>query len=190
EAAAAADGRRQIRSSEPAIAGGNDVAAFTLVELLFALGVAATLAAVSIPQITASMDDVRASAAARLVAATLQQTRMEAVRRGRATAVRFRQTGAGYEFAVYVDGNRNGAHGARPTAEGQVGAGERRRQRRASDVADHGIVCARVRPGHAAIVVDVSPDGALIDTSHRLLPGTMVVLHFESVDRRESVRGR
>jgi len=84
------------------------VAAFTLVELLFAMGVAATLAAVSIPQLTASMDDVRASAAARLVAATLQQTRMEAVRRGRSMAVRFQQTGAGYQFAVYADGNRNG----------------------------------------------------------------------------------
>jgi type II secretory pathway pseudopilin PulG len=88
------------------------VAAFTLVELLFAIGVAVTLAAVSIPQLTAAMDDVRAGAAARLVAATLQQTRMEAVRRGRATAVRFRQTGAGYEFAVYADGNRNGVRAA------------------------------------------------------------------------------
>jgi hypothetical protein len=57
-------------------------------------------------------------------------------------------------------------------------------------VAEHGIVCARVRPGHAAIVIDVSLDGALIETGHRLLPGTSVVLHFESLDRRESVRGR
>jgi type II secretory pathway pseudopilin PulG len=88
------------------------VAAFTLVELLFAMGVAATLAAVTIPQIAASMDEVRAAAAARLVAATLQQTRMEAVRRGRATAVRFRPAGDGYEFAVYVDGNRNGVRAA------------------------------------------------------------------------------
>jgi hypothetical protein len=71
-----------------------------------------------------------------------------------------------------------------------VDPGERRRSRRASDVAEHGVVCARVRPGHAAIVVNVSPDGALIETGHRLLPGTTVVLHFESLDRRESVRGR
>jgi hypothetical protein len=71
-----------------------------------------------------------------------------------------------------------------------VDTGERRGQRRASDAVEHGIVCARVRPGHAAIVVDVSPDGALIETGHRLLPGTVVVLHFESLDRRESLRGR
>jgi hypothetical protein len=74
--------------------------------------------------------------------------------------------------------------------ESTVDGGERRRQRRTSDVAEHGIVCARVRPGHAAIVVDVSPDGTLIETGHRLLPGTVVALHFESLDRRESVRGR
>jgi len=74
--------------------------------------------------------------------------------------------------------------------ESMVDAGERRRQRRTSDAAEHGIVCARVRPGHAAIVVDVSPDGALIETGHRLLPGTVVALHFESLDGRVSVRGR
>jgi hypothetical protein len=74
--------------------------------------------------------------------------------------------------------------------ESAVDATERRQNRRAGDVAEHGIVCARVRPGHAAIVIDVSPEGALIETGHRLLPGTLVVLHFESLTRRESVRGR
>jgi hypothetical protein len=77
-----------------------------------------------------------------------------------------------------------------PHMEATVDLGERRRHRRANDVAEHGIVCARVRPGHAAIVVDVSPDGALVETGHRLLPGTIVVLHLETLDRRESVRGR
>jgi hypothetical protein len=67
---------------------------------------------------------------------------------------------------------------------------ERRRSRRACDIAEHGILCARIRPGHTAALVDVSPDGALIETAHRLLPGTSVVLHFESSDRRESIRGR
>jgi hypothetical protein len=74
--------------------------------------------------------------------------------------------------------------------ESAVDPGDRRQSRRASDVAEHGIVSARVRPGHAAIVIDVSPEGALIETGHRLLPGTIVVLHFESLDRRESVRSR
>jgi PilZ domain len=74
--------------------------------------------------------------------------------------------------------------------ESAVDPVERRRTPRASDVAEHGIVCARIRPGHAAIVIDLSPEGALIETGHRLLPGTIVVLHCESLDRRESVRGR
>jgi type II secretory pathway pseudopilin PulG len=84
------------------------VAAFTLIELLFAMGVAATVAAVAVPQLVASVDDIRTAAAARLIASTLQQTRMEAVMRGRATAVRFTRTAGGYEFAVFGDGNRNG----------------------------------------------------------------------------------
>jgi hypothetical protein len=67
---------------------------------------------------------------------------------------------------------------------------DRRRGRRACDPAEHGILCVRIRPGHAAALLDVSPDGALIETPHRLLPGTMVVLHIESSDRRESIRGR
>jgi len=74
--------------------------------------------------------------------------------------------------------------------ESALNPADRRQSRRASDLAEHGIVCARVRPGHAAIVIDVSPEGALLETGHRLLPGTVVVLHFETLDRRESVRGR
>jgi type II secretory pathway pseudopilin PulG len=130
------------------------VAAFTLVELLFALGVAATLAVVSIPQLTASLDDIQAGAAARLVAATLQQTRMEAVRRGRATAVRFQQTAAGYEFAVYTDGNRNGVRAA------DIAAGrdpEVRAPRRLADAfpgVDFGAV-----PGLPAVDTSGSPPG-------------------------------
>jgi hypothetical protein len=67
---------------------------------------------------------------------------------------------------------------------------ERRRGRRACDPAEHGILCVRIRPGHAAALLDVSADGALIETAHRLLPGTIVVLHLESSERRESIRGR
>jgi type II secretory pathway pseudopilin PulG len=131
------------------------VAAFTLVELLFAMGVAATLAAVSIPQLTASLDDVRAGAAARLVAATLQQTRMEAVRRGRAIAVRFRQTGAGYEFAVYADGNRNGVRAEDITAGRDPQIRAPRRLPDAFPGVDFGAA-----PGLPAVDASGSPPGA------------------------------
>ena len=67
---------------------------------------------------------------------------------------------------------------------------DRRRAPRRHTVEEHGIVRARVRPGHEAALVDVSTGGALVDTAHRLLPGTPIELRLASVDRCISVRGR
>ena len=67
---------------------------------------------------------------------------------------------------------------------------DRRQARRLSQGEDHGIVSARVRPGHRAKVIDVSAGGALIETPHRLLPGTAVELHVETRSHRTNVRGR
>jgi PilZ domain-containing protein len=69
-------------------------------------------------------------------------------------------------------------------------AAERRETRRRLDAEDHGIVSTRVRPGHRAKLIDVSAAGALIETSHRLLPGTSVELHVETRSHRTNVRGR
>jgi hypothetical protein len=69
-------------------------------------------------------------------------------------------------------------------------AAERREARRRLDAEDHGIVSTRVRPGHRAKLIDVSAAGALIETSHRLLPGTSVELHVETRSHRTNVRGR
>ena len=66
---------------------------------------------------------------------------------------------------------------------------ERRRTRRYHDVKAHRIIAARIRPGHDAQIVDVSAEGALIDTSYRLRPGTSVELHVESDTRHIRVRG-
>jgi len=71
-----------------------------------------------------------------------------------------------------------------------VAAADRRQTRRATEAGQHGIVGVKVRPGHAAVVIDVSPQGALIETAHRLLPGTVIDLHVESAGGRESVRAR
>jgi type II secretory pathway pseudopilin PulG len=84
------------------------VAAFSLIELVFVLGLAATLGAFAIPLSLASLDDVRAAGAARYVSARLQQARMEAIVRGSATALRISPARGAYEWGVYVDGNRNG----------------------------------------------------------------------------------
>ena len=68
-----------------------------------------------------------------------------------------------------------------------LGSDRRRNRRR---VQDHGIVRARVRPGHAVMVLDVSAGGALVETDHRLLPGASVELQVERENRSASVRGR
>lgn len=84
------------------------MAAFSLIELLFVLGVAATLTSVAVPQLSASLDEVHSAGAARHIAARLQQARVRALTRARATALRIRADGRGYAITVYEDGNGNG----------------------------------------------------------------------------------
>jgi type II secretory pathway pseudopilin PulG len=84
------------------------VAAFSLIDLIFALGIAATLAAVGVPSVSAGLDDLRANAAARYVSGRLQQVRMQAIRRNAGIAMRFTQDTAGFHFEMYADGNGNG----------------------------------------------------------------------------------
>jgi hypothetical protein len=63
-------------------------------------------------------------------------------------------------------------------------------RRLASRTTDHEVVTARVRPGRHVSVIDLSGAGALIESSHRLLPGTCVELHVENPERSMTVRGR
>jgi hypothetical protein len=67
---------------------------------------------------------------------------------------------------------------------------DRRHARRRLDADDHGIVSTRVRPGHRAKLIDVSAGGALVETTHRLLPGTSVELQVETRSDLTNVRGR
>lgn len=67
---------------------------------------------------------------------------------------------------------------------------ERRTARRHHDLERHGIVAVRIRPGHRATLIDISAGGALIETSHRLLPGTVVELHVDRKSEHVRVRGR
>jgi hypothetical protein len=75
-----------------------------------------------------------------------------------------------------------------------MGAGvsgrERRGSGRRSAPEDHGILSTRVRPGHLATVIDVSAGGALIETAHRLLPGSAIELQMETSSCRASMKGR
>jgi type II secretory pathway pseudopilin PulG len=84
------------------------VAAFSLIELTFVLGVAATIATTSVPQVMASVDQFRTAGAARYVAARLQQARVRAVTRNVDTALRVTRGSRGYTVSVVEDGNQNG----------------------------------------------------------------------------------
>lgn len=65
-----------------------------------------------------------------------------------------------------------------------------RRNFRRTGVGEHGIISARVRPGHLATVIDVSAGGAFIEISQRLLPGSGVDLQINTAHRRTTLRGR
>jgi type II secretory pathway pseudopilin PulG len=83
-------------------------AGYTIVELLFVLGTAATLAGVAVPQALTGLDEFRAGNAARYIAARLQRARMEAVMRSADVGLQVTAGSGGYVYTVYVDGNRNG----------------------------------------------------------------------------------
>jgi type II secretory pathway pseudopilin PulG len=103
------------------------VAAFSLIELVFVLGVAATLAAGAVPALLAGVDEVRTAGAARYVAGRLQQTRVRAVATSHDTALRVTRDTAGFVVVEYDDGNRNGILSADITsgADQQIGEAER-----------------------------------------------------------------
>jgi prepilin-type N-terminal cleavage/methylation domain-containing protein len=81
---------------------------FTLIELMFAIGLIALLSALAVPRVLAGLDEVRARGAARYLAGRLQHTRMEAVVRSANAALRFVPAGSSFTYAAYLDGNRNG----------------------------------------------------------------------------------
>jgi len=84
------------------------VTGWTLIELLFVTTMFALLAGVSMPLIATGLDRARTEAAARYLASRFALARLEAVKRSATVAIRFGDPRTGYEFTVYVDGNRNG----------------------------------------------------------------------------------
>jgi hypothetical protein len=84
----------------------------TYLEVVFALAVMATVTATSIAWVGGAIDDMRTGMAARYVAAKIGATRLDAVRRSSAVALRFEPSGNDYRFAPYVDGNANGVRSA------------------------------------------------------------------------------
>jgi hypothetical protein len=67
---------------------------------------------------------------------------------------------------------------------------ERRQSRRRETFDEHGVASARVRPGRDVALVNVSAQGALIETEHRLLPGSLIELQLSAGARSATVRAR
>ena len=81
---------------------------FSLLESLFVVALLALTAAIALPSILRGLDDARAMAAARYIAALARLTRIQAATRSTHVGLRFEREGATYRYAVYVDGNGNG----------------------------------------------------------------------------------
>ena len=85
---------------------------FTLLELLLAAAVAATVLSMSVPLTTSAVDETRSSMAARYLEGRIMNARMLAVKRSANVALRFEAAGGGYAIAEYLDGNGNGVRSA------------------------------------------------------------------------------
>src|SRR5262245_56269402 len=81
---------------------------FSLIELMFVLGLLATVTGMAIPRLDAALEEMRALGAVRYLSARLQQTRIEALVRNASVAFRIVPDAESYSYASYVDGNRNG----------------------------------------------------------------------------------
>jgi type II secretory pathway pseudopilin PulG len=81
---------------------------FTLIELIFALALSIVLVGLAIPVGGDALDEMRTRAAARYLAARIGSSRLGAINRSRAIALRFVAATPDYQFGAYVDGNGNG----------------------------------------------------------------------------------
>ena len=89
-----------------------DIDGFTLIEVLFAVALIATLVGIAVPMGSDALDELRTASAARYLAGRIASSRMDAVNRSRAVALRFQASMPDYEFASFVDGNGNGVRTA------------------------------------------------------------------------------
>jgi prepilin-type N-terminal cleavage/methylation domain-containing protein len=85
---------------------------FTLIELLLAAAAATVLVGISVPLGGTAIDELRTAAAARYLAGRIAASRMDAICRSRAVALRFQPSTPDYQFASFVDGNGNGIRSA------------------------------------------------------------------------------
>ena len=85
---------------------------FSLVEMLIALLLVATLCAIAVPQVDRVVDHWRTRGAAFFMGSRVALTRMRAVQRNANVGLRFEAAGTAYSMRTYADGNRNGLRSA------------------------------------------------------------------------------
>ena len=83
-------------------------AGFTLLELLLAMAVAATVTGLAVPVLSHARDDFKTGMAARYLASRIRSARMDAVKRAAAVALKLEPGLPDYSLRPYVDGNGNG----------------------------------------------------------------------------------
>jgi prepilin-type N-terminal cleavage/methylation domain-containing protein len=81
---------------------------FTLVEIMFVIGLWAVIAGIAIPQVLVAVDRQKTWAAARYLSARMAMARSYAATRSAYVALRFTRLGGDVMFQMFVDGNRNG----------------------------------------------------------------------------------
>ena len=84
------------------------MAGYTLIDVIFAVALTGTLAAMAIPETMAGVERWRALGAARYLAGRLAFARTQAVARSVNVALLFEADAATYTVAAYQDGNGNG----------------------------------------------------------------------------------
>lgn len=85
---------------------------FTLLELQFVVAIAGTLAAIAVSYSLRALDDFQTRSAARYLAQRIASTRIDAIRRSTAHALRFSSSLSDATFTLVADGNRNGVRSA------------------------------------------------------------------------------
>jgi prepilin-type N-terminal cleavage/methylation domain-containing protein len=85
---------------------------FTLVEVLFAVALAAIVSSMAVPAGRDGVEALQVSGAARYLAARLSDARLKAVSRSTCLGLRFEPSAVDYRFTTYADGNENGIRAA------------------------------------------------------------------------------
>ena len=82
---------------------------FPLAELMVGLAIATVMTVIAIPSLSSWLDDSRLKSAARDLVTSLQDIKLEAIKRNTTCSIRFKQQvgGVTYDYITYVDNNEN-----------------------------------------------------------------------------------